>query len=69
VLSCINYKIEEKVTLPSADSALIENRYDHIIEFYNEKYGINISSFTTPEQVGTFMYAMVQNDLSISKLE
>lgn len=68
-IDVINYPIQPKISLPSQEYKLAnEKKMEQIIEYYKQ-FGIDISRFTLPEQVGTFLYAMVQEGYSISYLQ
>lgn len=68
-IDVINYPIQPKISLPSQEYKLAnEKKMGQIIEYYKQ-FGIDISSFTLPEQVGTFLYAMVQEGFSINYLQ
>lgn len=69
-ISSIYYPIKKSTKLKSQEYRLFTKEPMHVIqEFYQNTFGINLTSLDTPEKIGTFLYAMTEADLTIENLQ
>lgn len=69
-IDSIDYPINPSVKVQGQEYKLLSTgTIAEVQEEYRKKYKIDISSLTLPEQVGTFIYAMVEKGYPITKLQ
>ena len=65
-LPSIQYIIGKNVKLPPQEYFLYENKtMDEVQQYYLQEFGIDISALNTPEKIGIFLYALVENGITI----
>lgn len=68
-IESIDYPIKPTVKIQGQEYKLLSTGTMAEAQEYYKKYNIDISSLTLPEQVGTFIYAMVEKGYSVNKLQ
>lgn len=65
----IQYRIKKGTKLTGQEHKLFNNStMQEVQDFYKNTYGIDLSKLDTPEKIGIFLYAMVENGYTIESL-
>lgn len=70
ILQSRQFPINPNTVLYGEEQSLIKyKKYDQIIQYYKDILGLDISGLTTAEDLGIFLYAAIEQNLSIEKIK